>query len=221
MDKIKVRCNRCQTFTFHRIIHQHEQNLSEEHFFCKIKHRLLECCGCQGVKMEREELSDYCDFNENGMIPEITVYPPHTFRQKPAWLSSLVFPFSVESGQVNRELINLINEVYVAIQNGCNRLAVMGIRALIEFVMIQKVGDKGRFVKNMNAFQEQGFISKIQREALDMVLEAGHAAIHRSYSPKTNEVTAAIDIVENVLESIYVVDKRQNSLSGVPSKKTT
>ncbi|WP_214516374.1 DUF4145 domain-containing protein [Aliivibrio fischeri] len=171
--------------------------------------------------MEREETSDYCSFNESGTIPEIIVYPPYTFRRKPSWLSNLIFPFNAKTGSVNKEIINLIDEVYIALQNGCNRLSVMGVRALIEHVMIQKVGDQRSFMKNMNAFQDQGFISKVQRQALDHVLNAGHAAIHRSYNPKINEVIAAIDIVENILESIYTVDKRQNCFKNVPSRKTT
>ena len=214
-----MRCDRCQNFTSHKSIFQYDQDLSEEHFCFTLKYSILECCGCQNVKVERKELSDYCDFNEDGMIPEITIYPPNTFRQKPQWLTSLIFPFNVETGPVNQEVMDLINEVYVAIQNGCHRLAIMGIQALIECVMIQKVGDKGTFYKNMNAFEEQGLISKIQREALDLVLEAGHATIHRSYKPKSTEVTAAIDIVENVLESIYIVKKQQKNLADVPSKK--
>lgn len=219
MESVKSRCDRCQTFTSHKSIFQYDQNLSEEHFIFNLKYTIFECCGCQNVKFERKESSDYCDFNEHGMVPEITVYPPHTFRQKPEWLSSLTPPFNAGHCFVNQEIIDLINEVYVAIQNGGYRLAIMGIRALIELIMIQEVGDQGAFYKNMNAFQEKGFISKVQKEALGFVLEAGHAAIHRSYKPKATEVTAAIDIVENVLESIYVVQKRQNSLADVPSKK--
>ncbi|MFA0882450.1 DUF4145 domain-containing protein [Vibrio cholerae] len=219
IEKRKLKCNVCQNYTFHKLIHCYKQDLSEEHFYCERRYSLFECCGCQDVKMERAEYSEYCEYDDNGIIPDISIYPPYTLRQKPSWVSKLVFPFNADTGPVNRELMELISEIYVSLQNGCNRLTVMGIRALIEHVMIQKVGDKGRFVKNMDEFESQGYISKVQRTALDQVLEAGHAAIHRSYNPKQKEVIAAMDIVENIVESIYVVEKNQHSLKHVPKKK--
>lgn len=216
MEKVKIKCNRCQTFTLHKLVHEYEQNLSEDHFSFTLIHSLFECCGCQDVKMIRKELSDYCDMDENGYIPEITVFPPDTLRAKPLWLPRLIFPFNAETGPVNSEIIGLINEIYISVQNSCYRLTVMGIRALIEAVMIQKVGDKGNFQANMKAFQEQGYISEIQCKALEQVLNAGHATIHRSYNPGFSVVTAAIDIVENVIESIYVVEAKKYSFSDVP-----
>ncbi len=215
IEKQKLKCNICQNYTFHQLIHCYEQDLSQGGFYYERSYKLFECCGCQDVKMECAEYSDNCNWDDNGVIPDISIYPPYTLRKKPSWVLS----FGAETGPVNRELLDLISEIYVSLQNGCNRLTVMGIRALIEHVMIQKIGDKGRFVKNMDEFESQGYISKIQRMALDQVLEAGHATIHRSYNPTYKEVIATMDIVENIVESIYMVEKHQYSLKNVPKKK--
>ena len=34
----------------------------------------------------------------------------------------------------------------------------MGIRALLELIMIDKVGDKGSFAKNADTFEREGFL---------------------------------------------------------------
>ncbi|MGT0149171.1 hypothetical protein ACT691_03535 [Vibrio metschnikovii] len=33
------------------------------------------------MKMERAEYSDYCDYDENGIVPDISIYPPYTLRK--------------------------------------------------------------------------------------------------------------------------------------------
>jgi len=80
----------------------------------------------------------------------------------------------------------------------------MGIRALIEQVMINKVGDNGSFLKNLDAFQRAGYISLVQRDALNDILDAGHAAIHRAYEPKTKDIEIALDITEGIMAAIFV-----------------
>jgi Domain of unknown function (DUF4145) len=80
----------------------------------------------------------------------------------------------------------------------------MGIRALFEQMMISKVGDKGSFGNNVNAFLDGGWISPIQRDAMNDILEVGHAAIHRSFKPNERELSTALDIIESIFAAIYL-----------------
>jgi hypothetical protein len=79
----------------------------------------------------------------------------------------------------------------------------MGIRALLEQVMIQKVGDLKTFDMKLDAFQNAGFISAIQRDAMRATLDVGDAAMHRGYVPTETDLKLALDIVEGVLAPIY------------------
>jgi hypothetical protein len=79
----------------------------------------------------------------------------------------------------------------------------MGVRALLEQVMIQKVGDLQGFNTKLDAFQNAGFISAIQRDAMRATLDVGDAAMHRAYVPTEKDLTLALDIVEGVLAPIY------------------
>jgi hypothetical protein len=86
---------------------------------------------------------------------------------------------------------------------GQYRLAAMGIRALLEQVMIQKVGDLKTFDMKLDEFQKQGYISAIQRDAMRATLDVGDAAMHRAFVPTEQDLTLALDIVEGVLAPIY------------------
>jgi hypothetical protein len=165
-------------------------------------YELLKCCGCESIKLRHKQWSSE-DFDAEGN-PDIRVsyYPPAVFRRKPKWLGDLSFflPWS------ERCLVEILEEIYVAIQNNSRRLAAMGIRALFEYIMISKVADNGSFSKNMQEFEKQGFISQLQKQRVETILEVGHATIHRAYTPSSEDLTALIDITESLLESIYIHD---------------
>lgn len=118
-------------------------------------------------------------------------------------------------------ITGLLHEIYVALQNDSKRLAAMGVRALIEHIMIDKIEDQGSFRKNVAKFHEKGFISLVQKKILLTILEAGHAAIHRSYNPSEEDLTTLIDVAESVIESIYVNDYNAKNLEKrIPPRKS-
>ncbi len=46
------------------------------------------------------------------------------------------------------------------------------------------------------------------------ILEAGHATIHRSYSPSTEDLHTCMDIAESIVASIYIHPEKANKLKG-------
>lgn len=223
MDKIKEFCNICSNENWHTCLYSIEKNYSDEKYHDLTEYVLLECCGCERIKMLIIERSDSCGTDENGQtIPFVKQFPPKVTRNRPKWIADLLWPFEADVGLKHRQLATLIDEIYTALQNDSNRLAVMGVRALLESIMIEKCGDNGTFKNNISKFENDGFISSTQRKALELVLEAGHAAIHRSYEPTREEILAALDITENIIESIFIISStKSKKLSNVPQRKNT
>jgi hypothetical protein len=220
MNRNKTFCNHCQQDTWHDVLHSIEKNFGDESHHESIYYSLVECRGCESVKFLITEISDNCDREFDGtIIPEETHYPPKVKRLKPKWIYQILFPFKENNGSNNLNIFKLIDEIYISLQNNCTSLAVMGVRAVLENVMIQKSGDQGSFKKNMAKFRSDGYISDLQYKALEIVLEAGHAAIHRSYQPSDKEIVAALDITENIIESIYILNSaNKQALKNVPKK---
>ncbi|MEO6853319.1 MAG: DUF4145 domain-containing protein [Rhodoferax sp.] len=170
----------------------------------------IQCRGCDDVKMRLVEGGSHSD-------ETISYYPPATFRRKPKWMGELLLE-SIMDG-IHKTLVELLSEVYKAMQNGMPRLAAMGVRALLESVMTDKVGDKGTFAQNLDAFATEGHISNRQKERIAKVLDAGSAVIHRAHLPTTNDVIAMVDLAENLIESIYFHDAQIDEVAKtVPAR---
>src|SRR5580704_10299307 len=56
--------------------------------------------------------------------------------------------------------------------------------------------DHRTFEKNLNAFCEGGYISIVQRDAMNDILHVGHATMHRPFNPNEGDVSTALDITE-------------------------
>jgi len=97
-----------------------------------------------------------------------------------------------------------VREIYATLQNGQPHLAAMGIRSLLERIMISKVRDQHTFTNNLQAFHDKGFVSSVQKQQLETILEAGHATVHRSFTPSEDDVLTLIDIAESIVESVYL-----------------
>src|SRR5205823_3528836 len=100
---------------------------------------------------------------------------------------------------VSSRVLVLMQEVYTAVQNELYRLAAMGIRAALEYVMIEKIGDQHTFKDKVDAFVVAGYLSVRQALNLQSILDAGHAAIHRGWEPTMNDVNTLLDITESII----------------------
>jgi hypothetical protein len=99
-------------------------------------------------------------------------------------------------------------------------VAGMGLRALIEMIIVANIEDQGTFPKNLNAFYEAGYISLIQRDTLDDILEAGHGSVHRKHVMTDEELNTCLDIVEGVMASIYIHKKKTEKMRArVPERR--
>jgi hypothetical protein len=52
----------------------------------------------------------------------------------------------------------------------------------------------------------------IQFDALNRILDAGHAVIHRSFSPKEMHLNTALDVMEGIIATLYVDDQNVKAL---------
>lgn len=220
MDTVKSHCNRCQGETNQDVLHSEtvkwEEIIDEDEEGGGFQisgtdiYQMLKCRGCDSITFKYEEWFEG-NYDERGnRVPEFHYYPPAIYRPEPKWLNDLDSFFEEEQKFIH----DLMKEIYSSLHNDSRRLATMGIRALIEHIMIEKVGDQGSFVKNLDTFAAKGLISLSQKDILGAVLEAGHASIHRSYSPTTEDLHTCMDIAESIVESIYIHPNKASKLKG-------
>lgn len=175
------------------------------------RYEMLRCRGCSAIVFLHKFWDDSYTRSDGKPIVHVSYYPPAISRKQPDW--------HFELATLDCHSFALLQEIYIAVHHDAKSLALMGVRALIEAIMLNAVGDKGSFKRNLAAFYEQGHVSKVQMELLEKTLEAGHAAIHRKYEPSDSELTACLDIAENLIEILIVLPQAGVRLSrSVPKR---
>jgi hypothetical protein len=207
MKKIQAPCSSCVRETAHDVLFETERRDEET----LDTYALISCCGCAAVSMAHRKTFD-------GTVLYDEYYPSPVSRKSPDWL--VLLGIGPPPNPKEFEISVLATEIYQAVAGGQYWLAAMGIRALLEQVMILKVGDLRTFEQKLDEFQKQGFVSFLQRDALRNTLEIGDAAVHRGFRPTEKELKVALDIVEGVLAPIFGHREEAERLADrVPPRK--
>jgi Domain of unknown function (DUF4145) len=197
METIKAPCSNCLTGTSHNILHSLERDVEgmvDDDGTCAVElFQLIECAGCGRISFAHSTPNPGFDEQSDDEHARdeyyVDYYPSPVSRKKPRWAEP---KFVFLGSGLTYELSKLLSEIYEAVWAGQHRLASMGIRALLEQAMIDKVGDRGSFSRNLEAFCEKGFISEFQRNAMGTILNAGHASTHRMFEPTTPQKSCQI-----------------------------
>ena len=97
----------------------------------------------------------------------------------------------------------------------------MGARTLVDMLMLDKIGDVGSFQHKLEQLEKRGLVGRQNRNFLAVALDAGNAAAHRGYQPKKEQLNHAMDIVENLLQAVYVLEGAAEELKkSMPQRGT-
>lgn len=207
-DKIEeVHCNRCLQSTDHSVIAERKirgSSTMDKDFEVSWEdtYTMLECCGCHDITLRCRSWFSEWDGDD------VEFFPPQVSRRMPKWSSSV--PSNVSE---------LMKEVYTALQSDSRRLAIMGARSLVDLFMNDKVGDVGGFAQKLEALQQKGFLSLVQKDILLVALETGHAVTHRGFNPKKETVEQVMDVVENLLQHYALEEVVKNLRQVTPQRK--
>jgi hypothetical protein len=204
-------CNVCVGQKNHAVLHSVRSTWNSEdgRYTGTDTYETLQCAGCDSIKLRHQATYPGEPYESE------TYFPAAVFRPQPRWFEDLIDELILDQPFV----LGLFNEVYVALQHEQLRLATMGVRALLESIMISKVGDNNSFKGNVVAFANAGYLSDLQKERMTAILDAGHAAIHRSFTPNRDDVVTLIDIAEHIVESVYLHEAKVLRLRGRVPKK--
>lgn len=204
----RVHCNQCRGETWHALVKTlTERGHDEEEGFSWItQFDLLQCLGCREAVLRRMFW-----FSENP-DEEVQYFPPPVSRHPPNWRWKLP-----------SDLRETLEEVYRSLDANNLRLPMMGARTLIDMVMNEKVGDVGGFKTKLKELEKKGLVSANNREVLEAALDAGSAAAHRGHAAEPSEMQSVMDIVENLLQAVYVfpgiAQKLKKSTPPRPARK--
>ena len=196
-------CRTCGRETHHSVLAEHSESYRGDDV-CDIDHQIVICRGCDTIsfrKVYSDLESGYPDENGEWDIPvEITIYPkPLEGHQE---LQDLyVVPIIVKK---------VYSEILLAIQEEANVLAGLGLRAAIEAVCNdQNIAGKNLEVR-ISKLATEGLISKKDAERLHGIRFMGNDAAHDIKAPKDEALRVALQIVEHLIASVYILEKKAN-----------
>jgi hypothetical protein len=160
---------------------------------------LLQCQGCGHHSIHAKyTYAQFFDENNNKIVIE-SIFPRPNKRQIPPTLISML----MQLGPFGSNILSIMFEVNDAITNDSNHLAAMGLRAIIESLMIGLNGkDTGSLSGNLSALFDQGHLSVNQKELLGEIIDFGSAVIHRQFKPNNQEIETSANIIEAILMAI-------------------
>lgn len=189
-------CSRCRKRTNHTTLREitlhssrHDDQYAAftgEDIHWADNYAILQCRACNGVGFRHIRWSEPTD------TYDVDEYPAPKPRDLPPWHDRLP-----------PGIYGLMNEVYGAMERDARRTALMGIRAVLEMIMIEKVGDVGGFAQKADAMVDAHLLTPRNRSAVLATIDAGSAAVHRGHQPTVEDLDTALDIVETVLASLY------------------
>jgi hypothetical protein len=173
---------------------------------------ILKCKGCKSPSLRVMKWSEDDDVRnpETGQLlkrkelPEY--YPPRAINHRQTWL------LPSWANQLPEAVQRLLNESYLAMNEGFLAVGSMGIRSVVEIAMVELVGSKGGFEQKLDRLLDQRIITDTERGSLNSVVDFGHAAVHRQQNPTANDVQKLINQVERFLWKSFVMPHEASEL---------
>jgi hypothetical protein len=176
-------------------------------------YEILQCLGCESVTMWRVwwEGGTYYETPEDGFVyrdEQVTFFPPRSVRPKPKWIDKLPLDFQP-----------ILHEIYAALEVDAPTLAAIGVRTVLDVLACKVVGDVGNFPTKLDELEQKGWLSKLDRERLGIVVDAGNAAAHRAFRAPPQALAHMMETLEHLLKSRYILDSEAKALKRATPKR--
>ncbi|MBN8658631.1 MAG: DUF4145 domain-containing protein [Anaerolineae bacterium] len=225
----RIHCNNCNRDTNHLCLyHQRAQcYLSTTEVFTVTLdshgYRLWKCAGCDACTLEHYSFEELFDFSEEEddeddrrMWQEYVATFPDTL--------SLYYPKrnknSIRSKpfkQLSDALSKIYEETVKAFNDEMPMLCAIGIRALIEGICSDQEITGGNLEKKIDGLAN--ILPKNIVVNLHNIRFMGNEAAHELSAPNQEELKLAIEICEDLLNYLYDLDYKANSLKQIRDKK--
>ena len=145
----------------------------------------------------KNQIASLESFYSSGPESSSVFFKESTSAGKPDWYEFL--------GETQKALIL---EIDSAMNNKLEALPTIGLRTLLEIIMVEKIGDIGGFAKKVECFIDEGYVTSKMGDALSHVLDAGNASAHRAYFPSRDDLLTCVELVKHLMHGIYILRPR-------------
>ena len=219
----KAECSQCGGERNCDIIGNYDDMYSDEHMDACTSWYLMKCRGCdhvfvQTVSGNSEDYDfGYDETGQETMIYHETIkyWPALSKRKKPEWISDYGAIEVPNTGNLDEALA----ELYSALNNDLYALASIGVRTAFDIAAeLLGVDPEETFASKLKNLVKEGHIGKVDKERLEVLVEAGGASAHRGWKPNAKELSLLMDILESFLYHAFVLPHRKTVLEAETKK---
>lgn len=199
---VRLICEVCKIIQKHAVIKSVRRTDEHDHETAITEYEIVQCLNCDELSF-RKEYSDsetyYFDHESDENIHEFTVdvYPSRTagrFKLKGIFFLPPLVRAAYE------ELIQALN-------GGQKILAGLGVRVLIEMICKDKSADGGNLYKKIDDLVRMGVLTPAGCEILHKLRSMGNDSAHEARPSSSDQLSLAMDVVDNLLDSVYIHPK--------------
>lgn len=201
--KVKSYCRECSKSTNHDVLSEYSEQYRDEYAYDLI-YQIVQCKGC-GTKSFRHVFVDiesaFCTVDGQVEVPEeVTVYPKAIEGHKEV----------KDIYKLPDIVLKIYQEVLLALKEEAKILASLGLRGTVEAVCNDLNIPGGKLDARINKLASSGYISTKDAQRLHGIRFMGNDAAHDIKTPKDESLQVALQIVEHLLLSVYILEKRAN-----------
>jgi hypothetical protein len=213
-----VRCKECgNDFRNHRVLFEHKNTFEDgdggwSHDIC---HQLIECMGCECIRYRRYSMSQERTNEYHEHVPHnISVFPDDGGDT----LTRSALDFGNDDDfvpLVPENVVKMYRETVTALNSGARTLAGGGLRATVEAICLAQGITTGNLQKKIDALDKQNLLTKAQADLLHEERYIGNAALHELATPSKSDIEDGLQIVEVLINTIYVLPAKAKRLREV------
>ncbi len=202
-DEVWVACVECNRATKHVVVfsvdltHKYDGgDITEQESY-----QIIRCLGCEttSFRLSRASSEDFHIVGENELVYDERneVYPPRA-AGRPRLTDIHLLPYQVQY---------IYKETHKALCSDMRVLAAIGTRALVEAVCAEEGAEGGNLERKIDSLVPLGVLTKAGAEILHEVQYMGNAAAHEVRRHRVETLSTALDVVENLLQNVYILPK--------------
>ena len=223
--ELKVLCQNCKNRTKHKVLISVNEVGTEEMEYDDVYHwandyEIIQCLGCESISFRSEHSnSEDVDYRDGPYFSE-KIYPK---RNNETWNIKSFYNVPPNLTRIYRETIDCFNA-------DCLTLCGAGTRALVEglckengisdgFIEYTKADGTKESKKSdnlqgkINGLSQQGKLTKQNADILHEHRFLGNTSIHELSMPSKEELSLAIEIIENVFDTLYEIPEKAMQLT--------
>lgn len=201
-------CASCQSTTYHVVLSSVDIQIGLINAKAFEHYQVIQCQGCRRTISFRKifkipkKVLDTAKPAPRGMSETRELYPPR-HRGRFTMESTYLLPAPVD---------RIYRETQAALSSGQPVLAGIGIRALVETVCKNKGALGHNLEKKIDALAVMGLMTAEQAEFLHGLRILGNEAAHEVKPHGDQTLGAAMDVVEHLLKTVYVLPVKAKPL---------